>query len=69
MTATIAAAGREWTVDGRQEDWAATWKAAREADRTITATTIDGDTFTLAATAIAWVDETAAKNRQKIGFA
>lgn len=69
MTATIGAAGREWTVAGAQEDWAATVKAAKEADRMITASTIDGEGFTVAAAAVAWIDETCARARGKVGFA
>lgn len=68
MTATIAAAGREWTVDGRQEDWAATIKAAKEANRMIPGRTIDGEDFTVAAAAVAWVEE-CVLTRVKVGFA
>lgn len=67
--ATIGAAGREWTVAGAQEDWAATVKAAQAAGRMIDATTIDGEAFTVAAGAVAFVDETRARARARIGFA
>lgn len=69
MTATIGAAGREWTVTGSQEDWAATVKAAKESDRMISARTINGEDFSVVAAAVAWVEEARASTRVKVGFA
>ena len=69
QAATIGAAGREFTVAGAQEDWAATVKAAIKAGRMIDATTTDGETFTVAAGAVAFVTQARAAARARIGFA